>query len=37
MSEGGWWDVKKCTSCLASVERERAPMYGSFTPLGMQV
>ena len=28
LSDGGWWDVCKCQSCLASVSRERAPMFG---------
>jgi hypothetical protein len=33
LSDGGWWDVKKCQSCLASVERVPGPPFGSFTPL----
>ena len=37
LSDGGWWDVCKCQSCLASVSRERAPMFGSYTPLGLTV
>jgi hypothetical protein len=36
LSEGGWWDVRKCQACLASITRKRAPRFGSFTPLGMQ-
>ena len=36
LSEGGWWDVRKCQACLASASREPAPRYGSFTPLGLQ-
>ena len=28
LSEGGWWDVVKCRSCLASVERRRGPLLG---------
>ncbi len=36
LSEGGWWDVCKCQTCLASISREPAPRYGSFTPLGLQ-
>jgi len=37
LSEGGWWDVRKCQSCLASVRRERAPRLGSLVPLGLQI
>ena len=37
LSEGGWWDVRKCQSCLASVSREPAPLFGVFTPLGLQI
>jgi vanillate/4-hydroxybenzoate decarboxylase subunit D len=37
LSEGGWWDVVKCTQCLASVSRERAPRLGSLTPLGLTI
>ena len=37
VSDGGWWDVRKCQRCLASVTRERAPRYGSFTPLGLEI
>ena len=33
LSDGGWWDVKKCQGCLASVERVPGPRFGSFTPL----
>jgi len=36
LSEGGWWDVTKCQACFASVSREPAPRYGSFTPLGIE-
>jgi hypothetical protein len=34
LSEGGWWDVRKCRRCLHSVSREPAPRFGSFTPMG---
>ena len=34
ISENGWWNVVKCQNCLASVSRERGPMFGAFTPLG---
>jgi len=27
-SEGGWFDVIKCQSCLLSVSRERGPRLG---------
>ncbi|OUS91379.1 hypothetical protein CA951_33540 [Rhodococcus sp. NCIMB 12038] len=33
LGEGGWWDVVKCTECLESLERTRAPRLGVFTPL----
>jgi len=34
MSEGGWWNVVKCRSCLHSLERVPGPLHGAFTPLG---
>jgi vanillate/4-hydroxybenzoate decarboxylase subunit D len=37
LAEGGWWDVRKCQRCLASASRERAPRFGSYTPLGLEV
>jgi hypothetical protein len=37
LGEGGWWDVRKCQRCLASVERVRAPRFGSYTPLGSEL
>jgi len=37
LSEGGWWDVVKCQTCLASVSREPGPLLGPITPLGMEV
>jgi hypothetical protein len=33
LSEGGWWDVRKCGNCLHSLQREPAPRFGSFTPM----
>lgn len=35
--EGGWWDVRKCQRCLASVTREPGPLFGSYVPLGLTV
>jgi hypothetical protein len=35
--EGGWWDVRKCQRCLASVKRDRGPLYGSYEPLGLEI
>jgi vanillate/4-hydroxybenzoate decarboxylase subunit D len=29
LTEGGWWNVVKCQSCLHSVSRERGPRLGS--------
>jgi hypothetical protein len=34
MSEGGWWMVTKCQTCLHSVAREPGPMLGAIVPLG---
>jgi hypothetical protein len=34
LSDGGWWDVRKCQSCLASLQRTPGPAFGSFEPLG---
>lgn len=31
LSEGGWWDVTKCQSCLLSVKREKGPLLGPIT------
>ena len=37
LSEGGWWDVRKCQRCLCSVSRERGPLFGSYVPLGLEI
>jgi vanillate/4-hydroxybenzoate decarboxylase subunit D len=37
LSEGGWWDVRKCQSCLVSVSREPGPLFGVYVPLGLQM
>jgi vanillate/4-hydroxybenzoate decarboxylase subunit D len=37
LGEGGWWDVRKCQSCLASVDRRHGPLFGVYTPLGLSV
>jgi hypothetical protein len=37
LSEGGWWDVRKCQRCLASLTREPGPPFGSYLPLGLQI
>lgn len=37
LSEGGWWDVRKCQDCLHSLSRVPAPPLRSYTPLGLQV
>ena len=37
LSEGGWWNVRKCPACLASSKREPAPPYGPYTPLGLEI
>ena len=34
LSEGGWWNVVKCQSCLHSVSRERGPLFGTYQPPG---
>jgi hypothetical protein len=28
LSEGGWWNVVKCSQCLHSVSREPGPLLG---------
>ncbi len=33
LSEGGWWQVTKCQSCLCSLEREPGGRLGSITLL----
>ena len=33
VSEGGWWNVVKCQTCLTSVERIRGPLYGKLSAL----
>ena len=37
LGDGGWFDVRKCQVCLASVSREPAPPFGSYVPLGLQI
>jgi hypothetical protein len=37
LSEGGWWDVRKCQGCLHSLSRRPAPPFGSYTPLGLEI
>ena len=37
LSEGGWWDVRKCQRCLCSISRARGPLFGSYVPLGLEV
>jgi vanillate/4-hydroxybenzoate decarboxylase subunit D len=36
-SDGGWWNVRKCRRCLASVTREPGPPFGSYVPLGLEI
>ncbi|MEY4761552.1 MAG: hypothetical protein RLZZ200_1408 [Pseudomonadota bacterium] len=31
LSEGGWWEVVKCSHCLHSVSREPGPLFGTLT------
>ncbi|HEY7380910.1 MAG TPA: hypothetical protein VH572_06845 [Gaiella sp.] len=37
LGEGGWWNVRKCQDCLASLERERGPLFGVYVPLGLEI
>jgi hypothetical protein len=37
LSDGGWWDVRKCQRCLASARREPGPLFGSYVPLGLEI
>jgi hypothetical protein len=32
VSDGGWWNVVKCQTCLTSLERKRGSLYGSYLP-----
>ena len=31
LSEGGWWQVVKCTQCLHSLSRQPGPLLGPLT------
>lgn len=31
LSEGGWWNVRKCQDCLHSLSREPGPYFGNMT------
>ncbi|WP_413300989.1 hypothetical protein AA0X95_20155 [Bacillus sp. 1P10SD] len=33
LSEGGWWKVEKCQSCLCSIKREKWGLFGSIKTL----
>jgi len=33
LSEGGWWNVKKCQDCLTSLDRQPAGLFGSMSTL----
>jgi vanillate/4-hydroxybenzoate decarboxylase subunit D len=33
LSEGGWWNVTKCQSCLCSVDREPGNLLGAIQML----
>ncbi|HEY1777963.1 MAG TPA: hypothetical protein VGG41_17540 [Solirubrobacteraceae bacterium] len=37
LSDGGFFNVVKCQRCLHSLEREPAPPFGSYVPLGLQI
>jgi vanillate/4-hydroxybenzoate decarboxylase subunit D len=37
LSDGGWFDVRKCRRCLASLARTPAPPLGSYEPLGLRI
>lgn len=37
LSEGGWWFVTKCQSCLTTTRRERAELLGPFVPLATRI
>jgi hypothetical protein len=37
ISDGGWWNVVKCTECLESVSRDRGPRLGVYTPQGADI
>jgi hypothetical protein len=37
LSDGGFFNVVKCQRCLHSLEREPAPPFGSYVPLGLEI
>lgn len=37
LSDGGFFNAVKCQRCLHSLEREPAPPFGSYEPLGLQI
>ena len=37
LGDGGFFNVVKCQRCLHSLEREPAPPFGSYVPLGLQI
>ena len=37
LSDGGFFNAVKCQRCLHSLEREPAPPFGSYVPLGLQI
>ena len=37
VSDGGWWNVVKCTACLRSASRKRGPRLGVYTPQGVDI
>jgi len=37
LSDGGFFNAVKCQRCLHSLERDPAPPFGSYVPLGLQI
>jgi predicted RNA-binding Zn-ribbon protein involved in translation (DUF1610 family) len=37
LSDRGFFNVVKCQRCLHSLEREPAPPFGSYVPLGLEI
>ena len=37
LSDGGFFNAVKCQRCLHSLERDPAPPFGSYVPLGLEI
>ena len=37
LSDGGFFNAVKCQRCLHSLQRDPAPPFGSYVPLGLEI